>query len=338
MKTDILVDIMDCTVRDGTYLKNFQLNRDETLRIGSVVDKANVPYFEVGHGLGVAGARRTSAAAESDIGYCQAACDVVTTTRWGTFCIGGLCTLAELKPILDLQPAFVRVGIDPGGFDDAQPLLSAIARSGVTPMIFFMKSYAWDAGSMAENSRAAYEEGAEFAYVVDSAGTMLPAEVAARCRSLREAEGRMRIGFHGHNNLGLAVANSLAAVDAGARIIDGTLMGVGRSGGNCGLEQLTLALLRTGFGTNVDAFQLLEFSESSLCEIFPNTPLSPLDVVIGFSGFHTAFLKRLRAAAERDRVSVARLIVEVCKLTQVEPTDAEIQQALSQLKGALTWS
>lgn len=327
------VEILDCTVRDGAYVKNQQLTAEDTYKLSSLAESAGFDYVEVGHGLGVGGYRKAPASPISDTEFCAQAARAAKHTKWGTFAIAGICSDEELEAALMTKPEFVRIGMDPGQEQLALPMLKTIAAHGVVPMAFFMKSYAWELPDILRAAEQCVKNHARFLYIVDSAGTMIPEEVTALTQWLLNIDPHVKVGFHGHNNLGLATANSLAAVKAGASIIDCSLMGIGRSAGNCVMEQLLFALMRYHIATNVDVYKVLEFSEIELKKIYPEMEmLKSADIVFGYSGFHSQFAKRVKAAAELHGVLYYQLVVELCKITQSEPSEEDIAMAVAQLK------
>jgi 4-hydroxy 2-oxovalerate aldolase len=86
---------------------------------------------------------------------------------------------------------------------------------------------------------------ADMLYLADSFGSLTPTAVRPRVEAIASAFGR-QIGFHAHDNLGLALANTLAAIEAGATIVDSSVRGMGRGAGNTRTEQLLAALARDG--------------------------------------------------------------------------------------------
>lgn len=322
------IHLVDCSLRDGAFLKSFEVGLDETKQVVSLMDRSGVEFVEIGHGFGVGAGRVTGISVASDIEYCQAAKEAATKTKWGMFSIGDWPTVDELNDVLELEPAFLKVGIDPGKQRLCEKSIQHIVNSKATrPVLFLMKTYAWNVRDIMETVELGQSHGVRQVYLVDSAGNMTPGEVRELTKDILNKYPGTEIGFHAHNNLGLAVANTLAAFEAGATFADCSLMGIGRSGGNCGLEQLVFALKRVGIETNIDPFELLNFSREQLPNLFPLAPLAPLDVLIGYSGFHSSFLKQVKVCAEKHGVEVERLIVSLCSITKVAPTDDELEQA-----------
>ncbi len=143
----------------------------------------------------------------------------------------------------------------------------------------------------------------------------------------------MPIGFHGHNNLMLANANCLAAWEEGATLLDGTLQGIGRSGGNAQTEILALAFERMKVSTGLDVRHLLEAGDHLIRPLMGADPggATSLNIVIAMAGFHSTHLDRIIAIAERFGVDLKDLIFAVSVLDRVDPTSALIEQAASDL-------
>jgi 4-hydroxy-2-oxovalerate aldolase len=195
-----------------------------------------------------------------------------------------------------------------------------------------MKSYLASPAELVTAMRHTVEWGAQAAYVVDSAGTMIPTDVKAYTRALA-GELAVPIGFHGHNNLTLANANCLAAWEEGATLFDGTLQGIGRSGGNAQTEILAHVFERMNVDTGLDVRELLNAGERLIRPLMgaDSGGATSLNIVIGRAGFHSTYLERVATVAERLGVDVKDLIVAVCKLDRVDPSIALIEGAASDL-------
>ena len=170
--------------------------------------------------------------------------------------------------------------------------------------------------------------------VVDSAGCMLPDEVASYVRAARQS-CNLGIGFHGHNNLGMANANGLAAVEQGARFVDGTLRGIGRSAGNAQTEILAYALQKAGHETGVDPVSLFNAITTYLEPLLLQPQgIPPLEVLYGMTQFHSSLLPKFKRALTKFDVDLKRLIMAVSKVDCVNPSDELIESAARELSAA----
>jgi len=167
--------------------------------------------------------------------------------------------------------------------------------------------------TLARNARIMAEAGAECVYVADSAGALTMDGMRARVRAVRAAlPDDVDIAVHAHNNLGLAIANSIVAVEEGARVIDACLAGFGAGAGNCQLEALVAVLHRMGIQTGVDLWKVMDAAEDCVRPIMQRTPIvDRTTIALGYAGVYSSFLKHVRDAAERYSVDPRDLLVEL---------------------------
>ena len=165
-----------------------------------------------------------------------------------------------------------------------------------------------------------------------SAGSLIPTQVKAYTEPLA-CELGVPVGFHGHNNLMIANANCLAAWEVGATMFDGTLQGLGRSGGNAQTEILALIFEKMNVATGLDIGKLLQSGEQLIRPLMKSGDggATALNIVIGMAGFHSSYLDRVTAASERYGIDPKDLIIAVCRVDQVEPSQLLINQIASDL-------
>jgi len=149
------------------------------------------------------------------------------------------------------------IGFEPKKFKQAVPYIEKAKALNMIVSVNFMKSYTESPKTFAQIAKRAWSLGIDYVYLVDSAGGMLPEDIKSYMEELFSAVPEIKVGFHGHNNLGLAIINSLTAIEQGATLIDVSLMGIGRGGGNTYFEQLISILLKKGYPVNIDLFMLL---------------------------------------------------------------------------------
>ncbi|MEU7044270.1 beta/alpha barrel domain-containing protein [Streptomyces varsoviensis] len=234
--------IMDCTVRDGAYSVNFQFDMQTIETILAAVSSSGLEWIEVGHGLGING----NTIAESNISdreWCDLAARFLPAdASWGMFAQAAVASVEDLAPLADAGMKFTRIGADMKAYELVFDYVERAKELGLTVFVNLMKSHVCDTeeavriGSRIEN--ACDLDGL---YFVDSVGQFLP-ERTAELFGTASRQLRTPLGFHGHNNLGLANANSMAAAENGASIVDCTLAGLGRDAGNAVLEQMAAAL------------------------------------------------------------------------------------------------
>ncbi|HYW09134.1 MAG TPA: hypothetical protein VE913_19395, partial [Longimicrobium sp.] len=210
------VNVMDCTLRDGSYSINFGFTGEDTANICSALEAAGFRYLEIGHGIGLGANERThTRAAATDLEYCRAGRDSLTEAKYGMFAIPGIATLDDVEMAADHGMGFIRVGTDVTDVAQSEPFIAAALRRGMLVATNIMKSYTIAPAAFAQLVKQSESYGSQLAYVVDSAGCMSPEDVVEYYRAIREVSD-IPVGFHGHDNLGMAVYNSLRMADEGA--------------------------------------------------------------------------------------------------------------------------
>jgi 4-hydroxy 2-oxovalerate aldolase len=317
-------DLVDCTIRDGGYTIDFAFDGTSTRAIVAGLISGGVRWIEVGHGIGLGGSRRDIPAAISDEAYIQAAKDARDEAtgdraKVGAFFIPDVGTLEDIDRAVDSGLDFIRIGSDVTRLDDTRPVADHALSKGLNVAINMMKTYAVPASAMENVAKDIGGWGVELLTVVDSAGCMMPEEVAEYVRVCAD-NCDIGIGFHGHNNLGVANANCMAAIDAGATMIDTSLRGMGRSAGNAQTEVVAYLLNKRGLADHLDTFALMEAADRDVVPLMKQVQgLSPLEIVAGMSKFHSSFLDRFETVAARTGANLYRLIAEVSEVNCVNP-------------------
>ena len=310
------VEILDCTLRDGSYTIDYKFTTFDTYLITQALVSAGVPYIEIGHGLGLDAQRKGKGrASSSDLDYITAASRAKTpNSKIGVFYIPGIGEESSIHAAHDAGIDFIRIGVSA---DDIAQALKAIELSqnlGVEVSVNLMKSYCFTPRQLTECAKTVVKAGASVVAIVDSAGGMLPNQVREYITDLCQISG-LRIGFHGHNNLQLAIANCLAAIEAGASVIDTSLKGMGRSAGNAVTEILALILSRDGYDCGLtDARKLLRIADEIIQPLFLDRSVyREIDVASGIAFFHSGFQNIVDAAAEAHGIKSSDLILELGK-------------------------
>ena len=235
--------ILDSTLRDGSYVVDFQFTAADTENLTKALDALGIPFIEVGHGVGINASTTKGRAACSDIEYVQAARRGAQNAGVGMFCIPGIARLDDMRACVDAGLQFIRIGVNVDDVELTKPFIQLAKKLGLQVCSNFMKSYAMAPEKFAKVVKTSTDFGSDLIYLVDSAGGMLPDEVREYVETMRSAT-ELPIGFHGHNNLNLAVANSLTALQSGASLVDTTLFGFGRCSGNAPTEIMIILMQR----------------------------------------------------------------------------------------------
>lgn len=301
--------ILDTTIRDGSYAVDFKFSCSDVSFIVSKLEKLGFEYIEIGHGLGLnASSAKYGYSMHTDLEYMHAASDVLKKSKFGFFCIPGIARIDDIKLAADNGVSFIRIGINADMVRDTEPFLKAARQEGMFTTVNLMKSYILSPEELVDRVALVQDYGADVAYIVDSAGCMLPEEIENYYYHVRK-KTNIKLGFHGHNNLGLAVSNSLKCIELGVDFVDCSLQGLGRSMGNAASEQLVMALKRKGYPINIDIPRLLEYGYLILKEIPGKQLMHPLDLICGYCGFHSSFLKDIYKCCNEKKVDPMRLIM-----------------------------
>lgn len=259
--------LLDTTLRDGSYVVNFAFSAEQTARICAELDRAGIDLIEIGHGVGLnASEKGHGRASASDVEYMKAAATTVRQSKWGMFAIPGICHLSNLDPCFDYEIGFLRFGTPIEDYERVFPYVDKARSRGILTCVNFMKSYTHGPDVFEKAARATIRAGADVVYLVDSAGNMTPEMVSSYCERI----GDLPFGFHGHHNLGLAVANALVAMERGALVVDCSIQGMGRGAGNTMTEQFVAINQRQGLFPEVDLFRLLDLGESEIRPLLPS--------------------------------------------------------------------
>jgi 4-hydroxy-2-oxovalerate aldolase len=208
------------------------------------------------------------------------------------------------------------VGTDVSDVAQGEPFIRKAKKQGLFVAANFMKSYVLEPKQFAENARLAQTFGADVVYVVDSAGGMMPDEAERYIRAVQDTCD-VDVGFHGHDNLGLAVANSLRAAELGAVIVDTSMQGMGRSAGNTPTEIFLLVLQRYGIDLGIDALAVMDIADAHVKPLLQRVGYDAVDMVSGFAQFHTSYMGLIREYSAKYHVDPRRLIIALCQCDKV---------------------
>jgi 4-hydroxy 2-oxovalerate aldolase len=304
--------IYDPTLRDGHHAVRHQLGRDQLRRYAAAADAAGVPVVEVGHGNGLgASSLQVGLAALRDEEMLAVVREALPTSRMAAFMLPGWGTTADLRLAMRHQVDIVRIGTHCTESDLAERHLGFLADAGVRTQGVLMMSHMAEAGRLAEECVRLVGYGAGAVGLMDSAGHYLPADVTERISAIRAAVD-VPVLFHGHNNLGMAVANSVAAVQAGADVVDACARGFGAGAGNTQLEVVVPVLERMGYLTGIDLYGLLDAADVAARELMPAPPtIDTLSLVSGLAGVFSGFKNRVLDVSAAEGVDARDVFFEL---------------------------
>jgi 4-hydroxy 2-oxovalerate aldolase len=310
------VTLVDSTLRDGSHAKRHQITVAQVTAVAAALDRAGVDVIEVSHGDGLGGASFNYGFSLTDeYELIEAAVGAVERARIAVLLLPGIGVKEDLARARELGASVTRVATH-STEADVSPSHIAFARElGYKTCGFLMMAHMNSPEGLLEQAKIMEAAGAEVVYVTDSAGALLPDTVKARVEALRGGlEPGTEVGFHGHENLSLAIANSVAAQETGATWIDGCTCGLGAGAGNAPTEVLTAVFEKLGVEVNAETFPMLDVAEEVVRPIMDRPQVvDRASLILGYAGVYSSFLLHAERAAERFGVSTKDILVEVGK-------------------------
>jgi 4-hydroxy 2-oxovalerate aldolase len=306
------VQLTDSSLRDGMHSVAHQFSAKQVARVAGGLDAAGVQVIEVTHGDGLGGSSiQYGAAAASDESLVQAAVEAASRSEVAVLLLPGIGTLEQLKTVQGLGARCARIATHCTEADIAEQHIGWAREHGMRTVGFLMMSHMIEPTQLAEQAKLMESYGAQLVYVVDSAGALVPRTAAERVHALREALD-CEVGFHAHNNLGCGIGNALAAVEAGAQWLDGSLRGLGAGAGNAQTEVLVAALERSGHETGVDLMALMDVAEDVVSGLMRRPQIiDRAALVLGYAGVYSSFLLHSERAARKYGVDAREVLLEL---------------------------
>lgn len=331
-----MINIVENTLRDGSYVIDFQFDEKQTSLISGGLSKLGFKYIEVGHGLGLGAYQNPKAglSKEDDTTYIQSAVAAAPDACIGTFFIPGIGSKDDISKAIDNGIKFIRIGSNVDTYQDTLEFVKHAKDAGIMVAVNLMKSYgvkSYEFTKIAKDIDA--WQLADVLYLVDSAGCMLPDEVFEYIDRTREKVATP-IGFHGHNNLSFANANTIMALKAGATYLDSCIRGMGRSAGNAQTEILVHLLQSMGLSpVQTSIYDLYDFANRYIVPIMPYVQgLSDDEIHIGISKFHSSYTPTLKAVSEKIGVNEKQLMKAVSDINCINPNEELFIKTANKLK------
>ena len=307
------VTIHDMCLRDGMHAKQHQITLEQMTAIATGLDEAGVPMIEVTHGDGLDGTSiNYGFGLHTDEEYLKATIPHLKQAKVSCLLVPGIGTVDELHMAADLGISCVRVATHCTEADVGEQHIGLARKLNLDAVGFLMMAHMEPPEKLLEQAKLFESYGATCIYVTDSAGYMLPNDVTARVALLRaELPDEIELGFHAHNNLAMSVANSLAAVEAGANRIDGSAAGLGAGAGNTPLETFVAVCDRLGIDTGVNLYGIMDVAEDIVKPIMDQPVRVDRDSLsLGYAGTYSTFLLHAKRFSERYGSPVRDLLVE----------------------------
>ena len=310
------VTLHDMSLRDGMHAKRHQISIDEMVAVATGLDEAGMPLIEVTHGDGLGGASvNYGFPAHTDEEYLNAVVPKLKNAKVSALLLPGIGTVDHLKMARDCGVSTLRVATHCTEADVSEQHIGMAAKMEMDTVGFLMMSHMASPEKILEQAKLMENYGANCIYCTDSAGFMLPEEVSLKIATLRDGlNANTEIGFHGHHNMGMAIANSLAAVDAGATRIDGSVAGLGAGAGNTPLEVLVAVLTRMDADHGIDLYKIMDVAEDIVFPLMDQPIRVDRDALtLGYAGVYSSFLLFAQRAEAKYGVQARDILVELGK-------------------------
>ena len=338
MQMNNKINIIDTTMRDGSHAMSHSYTIEQVRKIAEGLDEAGVDIIEISHGDGLAGSSINYGFSKTrDIQLIKEAAGVIKKAKLGALLIPGIGTINDLQEAYDNGVTAIRVATHVTEANIAIQHIKAAKERNMFTVGFLMMVHMASPEKILEQAKIFEENGVDYVNLADSAGNLSPGEVKARISLLNE-KLNIPVGFHAHNNLGLAIANSLAAVEEGAKYIDCTCRGLGAGAGNCQEEVFIAVLKRLGYSCAVNMDKIVDVAENVVDRMMLRPQkIDTASLMLGYAGVYSSFLLHAERAAKRFGLDTKDILLELGKRKMVggqEDMIVDVAFILSQQKNS----
>jgi len=328
--------VHDMCLRDGMHAKREQISTEQMSSFAAAMEQAGVPMIQVSHGAGLGGnSLQHGFAPHSNEEYWDAVAPVLDKTIMSVLLIPGLGTMDELRSAHSHGVRSVHVATHSTEADTSPQHIACGRELGMDTSGFLMMAHLNTPDGLAAEAKKMESYGAQTVYVTDSAGYMLPEDVTQYVLALRDTlDSGTEIGFHGHNNLGMGIANSIAAVRAGASRIDCSVAGLGAGAGNTPLEAFVAVCDRMGIETGCDMFALMDMAEDLVFPMMDHiVRIDRSSLTLGYAGVYSTFLLHANRLGEKYGLAPRDILLELGRKKMIGGQEDMIEDtALTMLK------
>jgi 4-hydroxy 2-oxovalerate aldolase len=329
--------ISDPTLRDGNHAVAHQLSAESFAAYCKAADDAGIPIVEVGHGNGLGASTILVGEAKlTDEQILRISRENLKISKLGVLAVPGFCTIQKhLTQAVEMGVDVFRIASHCTEADITRRHIDFVRKADKIAYGVLLMSHMTSPSKLLEEAKKMASYGAQAVIIFDSSGYYLPEDVTERINMLF-SNLEIPVGFHGHNNLGMAIMNSVAAVRAGASVIEGTIRGFGAGAGNTQLEVLVAVFKRLGWDTGIDLYKVLDLAQLAEKEFNPiPASINPLAIVSGLAGVFSGFARLVNKAANDYAVDPRDIFFELGKRKAVAGQEAlilEVAQQLAQSK------
>lgn len=306
--------LTDSTLRDGSHALRHQFTPAQAAAIAGALDAAGVPVIEISHGDGLGGSSFNYGLSGTDEReLLRAAAGAVKRAKLAVLLIPGIGLARDLDEVHEIGVSVARIATHCTEADIAPQHLRRAKDLGMETVGFLMMSHMLEPRKLLDQARIMEDAGADTVYVVDSAGAMTTHDARARVAELKAGlRPETKVGIHAHNNLSLAVANTIGALEEGVDHVDGCSRGLGAGAGNCPTEVLIAVSDKLGWDTGVDAMRIMDVAEDVVRPVMPREQIIDRPALtLGYAGVYSSFLLHAERAAERFGVDPREILLEL---------------------------
>lgn len=324
------ITVHDMTLRDGMHPKRHLMTLAEMTSIAQGLDSAGVPLIEVTHGDGLGGSSvNYGFPAHTDEEYLSAVIPLMQQAKVSALLLPGIGTVDHLRMAKDLGVNTIRVATHCTEADVSEQHISMARQLGMDTVGFLMMSHMNSANGLVSQAKLMESYGANCIYITDSAGHMLPEDIREKLGAVRQAlDTKTELGFHGHHNLAMGVANSIAAIEAGATRIDAAAAGLGAGAGNTPMEVFIAVCSLMGIETGVDVMKIQDVAEDLVFPIMDHPIRIDRDALtLGYAGVYSSFLLFAKRAEKKYGIPARELLIELGRRGMVGGQEDMIEDA-----------
>src|SRR5699024_3359869 len=312
------IKITEVSLRDGSHAVAHQFTEQQVRDVTRGLDDAGMHYIEVSHGDGLGGSTlQYGKSLVDEFKLIEAAVEEAKQSKIAVLLLPGIGTIHELKQASDIGAKLVRVATHSTEADVSAQHIHYARELGMEAVGFLMMAHSVSTEKLVEQAKLMESYGAEAVYVTDSAGALLPDQVRERVKALRENLD-VEIGFHAHNNMSLAVANTLAAFEEGATRIDGSVRCLGAGAGNTQTEVLLAVMDRLGYDVGIDLYKMMDVAEDIVGPLIQGTQeIKKGSLTLGYAGVYSSFLLHAERAGKRFGLDPRDILIKLGEMKVV---------------------
>ncbi len=331
--------LTDSTLRDGSHAVAHRFSPEQVRTVVTALDEAGVPVLEVTHGDGLGGSSfNYGFSATDEMDLVRVAVLTAKRAKIAVLMLPGIGVKEDLGRAADAGAKVARIATHCTEADISEQHMKLSEELGMEVVGFLMMAHMIEPEQLLEQARLMESYGADCVYVVDSAGAMTIDDARRRVATLKAGLSSAQVGLHAHNNLSLAVANSLAALEEGVDQLDGCATGLGAGAGNCPTELLVAVCAKSGIETGIDPLKMMDAAEEAVRPIRPEQGVIDRDgLLLGYVGVYGSFLLHSKRAATRYGVDAKDILLELGRRKMVggqEDMIIDVALELARSRGA----